>query len=112
MNEVRCKADRVTKKEGEGIRSSSMPLSCATLLACLFVFIVLGSVKAAVFNVAAGDVYGPNGLVAAINAANSNADSNNIVLEPGTPYTLTRVDNDTDGRMSRGVVQENYRRGK
>src|SRR5262245_16827200 len=53
------------------------------------------SVKAADFHVAAGDVYGPNGLVAAIHAANSSS-GNQIILEPGV-YTLNRVDNMTDG---------------
>jgi hypothetical protein len=42
-----------------------------------------------VFNVSSGDV---TGLIAAINAANSNGEENTINLEPGT-YTLTLVDN-------------------
>ncbi len=51
------------------------------------------SVFAATFNVAAGDVYGPNGLVAAINAANANTEADTINLTPGSMYTLTAVDN-------------------
>ncbi|HTO11945.1 MAG TPA: right-handed parallel beta-helix repeat-containing protein [Candidatus Binatia bacterium] len=50
---------------------------------------------AKVFNVAAGDVYGPRGLVAAITEANGNGQNNNIVLPPGSLYRLDRVDNDT-----------------
>src|SRR5262249_4449119 len=53
------------------------------------------TVKAADFHVAAGDVYGPNGLVAAIHAANT-SNGNQIILEPGV-YTLNQVDNDSDG---------------
>jgi hypothetical protein len=46
----------------------------------------------ATFNVAAGDVYGPNGLIADINTANSNGQSNVINLSPGV-YNLTKIDN-------------------
>lgn len=49
--------------------------------------------SSAVFNVSSGDVAG---LIAAINAANGNGEENTIILEAGT-YTLTVVDNNTDG---------------
>jgi hypothetical protein len=47
----------------------------------------------AVFNVAADDVYGPNGLVAAINTANSNGDSNNTINLKKSTYDLTTINN-------------------
>jgi hypothetical protein len=48
----------------------------------------------AMFDVAAGDVYGPNGLVAALNAANSNGDPNgNVINLTASTYDLTNVDN-------------------
>ena len=47
----------------------------------------------AVFNISSGDV---TGLIAAINAANSNGQENTINLEPGR-YTLTTINNNTSG---------------
>src|SRR5437588_11561204 len=47
----------------------------------------------ATFTVAAGDVYGPAGLVADLNAANANYQANTIVLAAGSTYTLTQVNN-------------------
>ena len=49
--------------------------------------------QAADFTCAAGDVAC---LITAINTANANGDANTITLEAGT-YTLTAVDNDTEG---------------
>jgi hypothetical protein len=48
----------------------------------------------AIFNVAAGDVYGPNGLIAEINAANTNNDPNgNIINLAASTYNLTQINN-------------------
>src|SRR5262245_30189794 len=75
----------------------------STLLGYSLAFVLPAFVEAANFNVAAplgvGVVYGPQGLVAAITAANSNLESNKIVLEPGGRYRLDRIDNihPTDG---------------
>ncbi len=55
------------------------------------------SVFAATFNVAAGDVYGPNGLVATINQANSNNETDTINLTAGSTYSLTSIDNIVEG---------------
>ena len=60
-----------------------------SLVFCLSLFLSSVPAYAAVFNVASGDV---TGLIAAINAANSNGEENTINLEPGT-YTLTAIDN-------------------
>ena len=51
-------------------------------------------VRAKTFHCSAGDV---QCLIDAINEANANGTKNRIRLEAGT-YTLTAVDNDTDGR--------------
>jgi len=53
-----------------------------------------------IINVAAGDVVG---LIAAINAANTNNIADTIELAPGT-YTLTTVDNSTDGANGLPVI--------
>jgi hypothetical protein len=55
--------------------------------------VLLAPAQAAVFDIAPGDV---TALIAAINAANGNGEENTINLAAGT-YTLTAVDNDTDG---------------
>jgi hypothetical protein len=47
---------------------------------------------AGTFNIACGDVYGPSGLVGAINAANASV-GGTINLASGCTYTLTKVDN-------------------
>jgi hypothetical protein len=78
----------------------------STLLGYSLAFMLPAFVEAANFNVAAGDVYGPQGLVAAINAANQNGGKNTINLEPGI-YTLNVVDNDTDGPNGLPSVQSN-----
>jgi hypothetical protein len=49
---------------------------------------------AATFNIADGDV---TALINAINTANGNAEADTINLAAGGTYTLTAVDNDTDG---------------
>jgi hypothetical protein len=59
----------------------------------LVVLFLLSPARAAVFDIAAGDVAA---LIAAINTANGNGEDNTITLAAGT-YTLTAVDNDTDG---------------
>lgn len=45
--------------------------------------------RAAVFNVPASDVYGPEGLVAVMNAANSNGEADTINLAQDSTYVLT-----------------------
>ena len=67
-----------------------------SLVFCLSLFLSSVPAYAAVFNVASGDV---TGLIAAINAANSNGQENTIDLEPGT-YTLTAIDNGTFGNTN------------
>jgi parallel beta-helix repeat protein len=62
-----------------------------------FALITAISAEAAVFRVAAGDVYTPVvGLVARIQAANRTSEPDEIILAPGT-YTLDRVTGSTDG---------------
>jgi hypothetical protein len=64
------------------------------ITACTLAALVLVSpVQAAVFSIAAGDV---TALINAINTANGNNEEDTINLAAGT-YTLTAVDNDTDG---------------
>jgi hypothetical protein len=60
-----------------------------------FMFILLTShpAQAAVFPIPSGDVAA---LIAAMNTANGNGEEDTITLEAGT-YTLTAVDNETDG---------------
>lgn len=53
--------------------------------------------QAATFNIADGDVYGPNGLIAAINTANGNGQTNVINLAPYSNYPLASVDNNLSG---------------
>src|SRR6476619_1801819 len=50
-------------------------------------------VRAATFTIADGDVYGPNGLIAAINAANSNGQANTIELAQNSLYTIISINN-------------------
>jgi hypothetical protein len=69
-----------------------------SLMFCLSLFLSSIPAHSAVFNVASGDV---TGLIAAINAANSNGEENTIILEAGT-YTLTAV-NFTDTNGSTGL---------
>src|SRR5712691_11915418 len=66
-------------------------IACAGLLVSLLSLAPLS--QAADFACAAGDVAC---LIDAINQANANGEANTITLEAGT-YTLTAVDNDTDG---------------
>lgn len=61
-------------------------------------------VAAAVFNVAAGDVTGPAGLKAAIASANSNGEDDTINLAAGSTYTLSSVDNTTNGPNGLPVI--------
>jgi hypothetical protein len=70
-----------------------------SLLSFLFVFLSSAPAYPAVFNVASGDVAG---LIAAINAANSNGEENTINLVPGT-YTLTGADNNSSGSGPNGL---------
>ena len=68
-----------------------------------FLSLILSTVPAysAVFNISSGDVAG---LIAAMNAANSNGEENTIVLEPAT-YRLTTVDNSSnDGQTGLPAV--------
>jgi hypothetical protein len=55
--------------------------------------VLLSPARAAVFTIPAGDVAA---LIHAINTANGNGEDDTITLEAGA-YTLTAVDNDTDG---------------
>ena len=57
----------------------------------------------AVFNVAAGDVYGSHGLIADINAANKTGGTNTINLAGGV-YDLTAVNNTTNGANGLPVI--------
>jgi hypothetical protein len=66
------------------------------LVFCFSIFLSSVPAYSAVFNIASGDV---TGLIAAINAANSNGEENTINLEPGT-YTLTAIDNGTIANFS------------
>ena len=70
-----------------------MLIRIASLLFVLYVFISSVPAHSAVFNISSGDV---TGLIAAINAANSNGEENTINLERGN-YTLTAVQNNADG---------------
>jgi hypothetical protein len=64
-----------------------------TLAAFLWGMVAPRSALAATFIIPAGNV---EALIAAINAANGTEEEDTIILEAGT-YTLTTVDNDTDG---------------
>src|SRR6185503_10950002 len=57
-------------------------------------FLAPSATQAATYNVANGDVAG---LIAAINSANSSAAPNVINLANGGTYTLTTVDNGSNG---------------
>ena len=70
-----------------------MPFIIISFLSCLSLFLSPIPAYSAVFNISSGDVIG---LIAAINAANSNGEENTINLAPGT-YTLTAVNNMTSG---------------
>ena len=65
----------------------------------------LTSPQAATFNIPAGDV---DALIAAINSANANGEDDTINLAAGT-YTLTEVDNDTDGPNGLPSIVTNIR---
>src|ERR1700730_15951906 len=89
------------KSKSKGIsrkRGSSKWLSYVTLIGVLarivFILSTGQQVQAAVFNCSSGDV---SCLISAINTANSNGEANTINLSAGSTYTLTAVDNDTDG---------------
>lgn len=88
------------RKERVGIWTYYLLLR-VSLLVYIFALAIPGSVDAKVINVPniignpdLGDVYGPNGLIAAITAANDTEESDDIVLSPGT-YFLTRPAADT-----------------
>jgi hypothetical protein len=68
-------------------------MSLPVVVAMVLALVASGRVHAAVFQCPAGDVAC---LIAAINTANGNGEDNTITLEAGT-YTLTTVDNETDG---------------
>lgn len=68
-------------------------LESVKILILAALFLLPPRVLAVTFDVAAGDVYGPNGLVAVINAANANTEADTINLASGSTYTLTAVDN-------------------
>ncbi len=79
-----------------GAAASSQPRRHVVWIIVTALVVALGLARpggAAVFNCAAGDVAC---LIAAINTANANGEVNLIRLEAGT-YTLTAVNNDTDG---------------
>ena len=65
----------------------------------LLLFLLSAPAYSAVFNISSGDV---TGLIAAINAANSNGEDNTIKLKPGT-YSLPSVDNGGDAGFATGL---------
>ncbi len=70
-----------------------MMVGLQILASAIVALVLLCPAEAAVFNIAAGDV---TALINAINTANGNNEDDTINLAAGT-YTLTAVDNDTDG---------------
>jgi hypothetical protein len=68
-------------------------LNLLIIVSILFALSIPRTVNAAVFNISSGNV---NALINAINQANNNGEDDTIKLKAGT-YTLTSVDNDTDG---------------
>lgn len=77
------------------VQPAGGPIARRARFAALLVALLLGTdVRAAVFNIADGDV---PGLIAAINTANANGDADTINLAANGAYTLTAVDNLTDG---------------
>jgi hypothetical protein len=62
-----------------------------------------GLAQAATFSVACGDVYGPEGLVDAINDANAGSGPNKIVLAEDCTYKLTSIDNGTFANGDNGL---------
>jgi hypothetical protein len=67
-----------------------------SLVFCLSLLLSPVPAYSAVFNISSGDV---TGLIAAINAANSNGQQNTINLAPGK-YTLTTFNNNISGPNS------------
>ena len=84
------------------MRRLSLPFFLAAS-ACL---IVPAELIGATFNVANGDVYGVNGLVAALNASSNNNQDDTINLAVGGVYTLTVVNNTTFGANGLPVVSQ------
>jgi hypothetical protein len=87
--------DQKTKHEGDGVRRPGRVMVGIQLVASTIVALVLVCpARAALFNIAAGDVAA---LIKAINTANGNNEDDTINLAAGT-YTLTAVDSvDTNG---------------
>ncbi len=83
-----------------------MRLSLRLVPAVIAVVLVSERGLGATFNVANGDVYGPNGLVAALNASSTNNADDTINLAVGGVYTLTVVDNTTFGANGLPVVAQ------
>lgn len=76
------------------VKNFATAISKVLFLTFLFsLFIPSQKIFAATFDIAAGDVYGPNGLVSAINQANGNNEADTINLASGSSYVLTTVDN-------------------
>lgn len=85
------------------------PVTAAFKLLVLLGVILPGIAHADTFTVAAGDVYGQNGLIAAINAANDQTNhpgSNTIVLTRST-YTLTQRNNTLYGFTGLPIITSN-----
>lgn len=99
MNEVRSKSKGVNRKE-RVVWPFYIPLS-VTLLVYIFALIVPSSVKAAVFNVVAGDV---DGLRAAINQANTNGEDDEIHLSEGDYKVRTGLPSITSAITIIGTV--------
>ena len=97
MNALKGLSRGRSTRNGLGVRQSLVQMGgVQAIVMCVCVLIALTlptSVKARDIHVAAprgiGDVYGRDGLVAAIVAANSTREPDNIILEPGF-YVLTR----------------------
>ena len=76
------------------IRGSKMPRICLRILLASVMLVLSAPTYASTFTCSSGDVAC---LIAAINTANTNGEPENTIrLSPGT-YTLTAVDNDTQG---------------
>jgi predicted outer membrane repeat protein len=73
------------------------PLTRCSILGIVFLFLGTLALPAATFNIANGDVAGPNGLKAAITASNTNVQDDTIELAAGGTYTLTARDNAVNG---------------